>query len=156
VTTCPHTGHLGQSHQFPQFATMSAVSGTFRGTPNRRGQVPFADSPSSIPRPKLESTSSQAPSDMSGTSTMSASRQKQSKRDEVRPANQDLWSNPKSCLTPCVRLFDGRWKRTSARRSTSLLALATPAKHLLALSSLSNQARRCRSSPVQPSPRPLS
>ncbi|KIX07057.1 uncharacterized protein Z518_05034 [Rhinocladiella mackenziei CBS 650.93] len=62
---------------------MSAVSGTFRGTPSRRGQIPFADSPSGIPRPKLESSSGAAPSEMSGTSTMSASRQKQSKRDEA-------------------------------------------------------------------------
>ncbi|EXJ96264.1 hypothetical protein A1O1_01390 [Capronia coronata CBS 617.96] len=62
---------------------MSGIGGTYRGTPNRRGQIPFTDSPSSIPRPKLESTTSAAPSEMSGTSTMSASRQKQSKRDEA-------------------------------------------------------------------------
>ncbi|EXJ79185.1 hypothetical protein A1O3_08686 [Capronia epimyces CBS 606.96] len=63
---------------------MSGVNGTYRGTPNtRRGQIPFTDSPSGIPRPKLESTPSAAPSEMSGTSTMSASRQKQSKRDEA-------------------------------------------------------------------------
>ncbi|ETI26895.1 hypothetical protein G647_09994 [Cladophialophora carrionii CBS 160.54] len=63
---------------------MSGVNGTFRGTPSRRGQLPFADSPSAIPRPKLESTASTtAPSEMSGTSTMSASRAKQSKRDEA-------------------------------------------------------------------------
>ncbi|KIW26389.1 uncharacterized protein PV07_09488 [Cladophialophora immunda] len=64
-------------------STMSGVSGTYRGTPNRRGQLPFADSPSAIPRPKLESASNTTPSEMSGTSTMSASRQKQSKRDEA-------------------------------------------------------------------------
>ncbi|EHY52203.1 hypothetical protein HRR83_003233 [Exophiala dermatitidis] len=62
---------------------MSGIGGTYRGTPNRRGQIPFTDSPSSIPRPKLESTASTAPSEMSTTSTMSASRQKQSKRDEA-------------------------------------------------------------------------
>ncbi|KAK5050846.1 hypothetical protein LTR84_003405 [Exophiala bonariae] len=63
----------------------SQVSGTFRGTPtgNRRGQLPFTDSPSNIPRPKFETVNSQAASEMSGTSTMSASRQKQSKRDEA-------------------------------------------------------------------------
>lgn len=63
---------------------MSHVSGTIRGTPNRRGQVPFENSPSGIPRPKLESVPGGAVSEMSGTSTLSASRQKQSKRDEVR------------------------------------------------------------------------
>ncbi|KAH0842517.1 CBS domain-containing protein CBSCBSPB3 [Fonsecaea pedrosoi] len=66
-------------------SAMSGVSGTYRGTPtpNRRGPLPFADSPSAIPRPKLESSSNAAPSEMSGTSTVSASRQKQSKRDEA-------------------------------------------------------------------------
>lgn len=61
----------------------SQVSGTFRGTPNRRNPVPFTDSPSGIPRPKLETAASQVQSEMSGASTLSASRQKQSKRDEV-------------------------------------------------------------------------
>ena len=68
---------------------MSVASGTYRGTPGRghgRGQLPgFENSPSAIPvpRPKLETQpSSNMPSE-AGTSTMSASRQKQSKRDEV-------------------------------------------------------------------------
>jgi hypothetical protein len=64
---------------------MSGVSGTYRGTPNRgggRGQLPF-ESPSGIPRPKLEPTS--AHSSEAATSTLSSSRQKQSKRDEVNP-----------------------------------------------------------------------
>jgi hypothetical protein len=58
---------------------------TYRGTPTRnqgRGAVPFTNSPSggsSIPRPVLE------PSPPTETgSAVSASRQKQSKRDEVR------------------------------------------------------------------------
>ncbi|KAK0517102.1 hypothetical protein JMJ35_000257 [Cladonia borealis] len=67
---------------------MSAAGGTYRGTPNRgqgRGQVPvFENSPSNIPRPKLEShVSSAMQSDSTGTSTLSASRQKQAKRDEA-------------------------------------------------------------------------
>ena len=67
---------------------MSAAGGTFRGTPNRghgRGQVPSfeTNSPSNIPRPKLESHASSALQSESGTSTLSASRQKQAKRDEV-------------------------------------------------------------------------
>lgn len=66
---------------------MSAAGGTFRGTPNRgqiRAQVPtFESSPSNIPRPKLESHASSAMQSESATSTLSASRQKQSKRDEV-------------------------------------------------------------------------
>lgn len=68
--------------------TMSAAGGTFRGTPHRgqgRGQVPAFDnnSPSNIPRPKLESHTSSALQSENGTSTLSASRQKQAKRDEV-------------------------------------------------------------------------
>ena len=66
---------------------MSAAGGTFRGTPGRgqgRGQVPaFENSPSNIPRPKLESQQSSAMQSEAGTSTLSASRQKQTKRDEV-------------------------------------------------------------------------
>ncbi len=69
-------------------AIMSAAGGTFRGTPNRgqgRGQVPvFENSPSNIPRPKLESQASSTIQSDNGMSTLSASRQKQSKRDEVR------------------------------------------------------------------------
>lgn len=54
-----------------------------RGTPNRnqgRGNIPFTNSPanSNIPRPVLDSQPSEA------SSSVSASRQKQSKRDEVR------------------------------------------------------------------------
>ena len=67
---------------------MSAAGGTYRGTPNRgqgRGQVPaFESSPSAIPRPKLESVPGSIIQSDNGTSTLSASRQKQSKRDEVR------------------------------------------------------------------------
>lgn len=59
--------------------------GTFRGTPNRdrRGGIPFqATSPggSNIPRP----TSIHEEKASEAASTVSASRQKQSKRDEVR------------------------------------------------------------------------
>ena len=62
-----------------------SAAGTYRGTPKdkTKAQNPFQalESPSGIPRPKLESVASNAPSDMS---TLSASRAKQSKRDEVR------------------------------------------------------------------------
>ncbi|KAF7559419.1 hypothetical protein G7046_g4744 [Stylonectria norvegica] len=60
-----------------------STGNTFRGTPNRtqaRGGIPFANSPgaaSSIPRPVLETQ----PSEVS--SNVTASRQKQSKRDEA-------------------------------------------------------------------------
>lgn len=65
---------------------MSGNPGTYRGTPNRgqgRGGIPFANSPgaSAIPRPVLETT--QGASSEAGISSVSASRQKQSKRDEV-------------------------------------------------------------------------
>lgn len=57
---------------------MSAAGGTYRGATPKRGQLPFdTSSPSGIPRP------THAHSEISGTSTLSASRQKQSKRDEV-------------------------------------------------------------------------
>ncbi|MCJ1288202.1 hypothetical protein MMC26_007557 [Xylographa opegraphella] len=68
---------------------MSAAGGTYRGTPGRgqgRGQLPgFENSPSAIPvpRPKLETQPSSNLQSETGTSTMSASRQKQSKRDEA-------------------------------------------------------------------------
>lgn len=56
---------------------------TYRGTPTRnqgRAPAPFGNSPggSSIPRPVLETTQAET------SSSLSASRQKQSKRDEVR------------------------------------------------------------------------
>ncbi|KAL5910890.1 hypothetical protein ACKVV7_009489 [Pyricularia oryzae] len=80
---------------------------TFRGTPGRaqgRGAIPnFPSSPaaaagssSSIPRPVLEQTMSshntQPPASEAGGSTMSASRQKQTKRDEAirRKMENDL------------------------------------------------------------------
>ena len=62
---------------------------TLRGTPSRgqgRGAIPFNGSPaatSSIPRPVLEGHASSMGSE-AGASSLSASRQKQSKRDEVR------------------------------------------------------------------------
>lgn len=70
---------------------MSGTPGTLRGTPSRgqgRGAIPFntnspaATGPSNIPRPVLETAhSTTGASEASG---MSASRQKQTKRDEVR------------------------------------------------------------------------
>lgn len=59
-------------------------TGTFRGTPKSRGQPAFANSPSHIPipRPAALETHQSTASD-TGLSTISASRQKQSKRDEV-------------------------------------------------------------------------
>ncbi|KAI7574739.1 hypothetical protein KC343_g22962, partial [Hortaea werneckii] len=57
-------------------------TGTMRGTPKRPQSnlsSQFNDSPSNIPRPKLES----AISESGGHSTLSASRAKQSKRDEA-------------------------------------------------------------------------
>jgi hypothetical protein len=67
--------------------TEMASSGTFRGTPGRgqgRGNMPtFTNSPSAIPRPSPETHGSSTGQSEAGGSTMSASRQKQSKRDEV-------------------------------------------------------------------------
>jgi len=61
-----------------------SAAGTFRGTPRGGRPQPvssYTDSPSAIPRPKLETAQSTA-SD-AGLSNLTASRQKQSKRDEV-------------------------------------------------------------------------
>ncbi|KAI9784423.1 MAG: hypothetical protein M1816_000847 [Peltula sp. TS41687] len=61
-------------------------TGTLRGPPNRgngRGQVPFANSPSSIPRPTNDVYAGPVTPSETGGSTLSASRQKQSKRDEA-------------------------------------------------------------------------
>ncbi|KAK4122051.1 hypothetical protein N657DRAFT_576854 [Parathielavia appendiculata] len=74
---------------------MSVNPGTLRGTPNRgqsRGAIPFANTPTSgIPRPVLEATPSTT-SEAGPSSTVSASRQKQSKRDEAirRKMENDL------------------------------------------------------------------
>lgn len=70
---------------------MASTTGTMRGTPSRsgqaRGQLPvFSNSPASnIPRPAQESHATTTPNTHSevGGSSMSASRAKQSKRDEV-------------------------------------------------------------------------
>lgn len=67
---------------FQSKSTMSST-GTFRGTPKGRPQSVFSEAPSSasnIPRPKLESQQSEA------STSQSAIRAKQSKRDEVRTA----------------------------------------------------------------------
>ncbi|KAL8827326.1 MAG: hypothetical protein Q9191_003251 [Dirinaria sp. TL-2023a] len=86
---------------------MSAAGGTFRGTPGRgqgRGQVPaFENSPSNIPRPKLESQQSSAMQSDTGASTLSASRQKQSKRDEAIRKKMEADLNKKKNNVPRAR-----------------------------------------------------
>ncbi|CAI6338481.1 unnamed protein product [Periconia digitata] len=78
-------------------------TGTFRGTPKNRNNanVQYANSPSNIPRPALEHVST-AQSE-AGTSTLSSSRQKQTKRDEAirRKIEHDL--NKKKNPTGRVR-----------------------------------------------------
>ena len=69
-------------------------TGTFRGTPNRgqsRAQVPFTNSPSGIPLPSRDSHTPSTGHSEAGGSTMSASRQKQSKRDEVSACGLRRW-----------------------------------------------------------------
>ncbi|KIW00937.1 uncharacterized protein PV09_07677 [Verruconis gallopava] len=62
-------------------------TGTLRGTPKSRAGASqtgtFSNSPSHIPRPALDTHASQTSASDAGTSTLSASRQKQSKRDEA-------------------------------------------------------------------------
>lgn len=78
------------------------MSGTMRGTPNRgqaRGSIPFSGSPnpnpnSGIPRPVENAAASDL--GVGATSTLSASRQKMSKRDEV-------WPPTKAPFPACVQ-----------------------------------------------------
>ena len=67
-----------------------SAAGTYRGTPKGKPQTGFSDSPSNIPRPKLEGTQSEA------GSSFSASRAKQTKRDEVGvfPSICNAWLTP--------------------------------------------------------------
>ncbi|KAI9777690.1 MAG: hypothetical protein M1839_008609 [Geoglossum umbratile] len=64
-----------------------SATGTFRSTPGRgqgRAQIPaFNNSPSGIPRPASDTPGGSALHSDAGGSTLSASRQKQSKRDEA-------------------------------------------------------------------------
>lgn len=93
LSPCSHIPHITLQTTTPiptypdlRINIMASSAGTMRGTPNRnqsRGTVPaFANSPvSNIPRPALEHTATTQSE--AGGSTMSASRQKQTKRDEV-------------------------------------------------------------------------
>ncbi|KAK4446565.1 hypothetical protein QBC34DRAFT_305012 [Podospora aff. communis PSN243] len=86
---------------------MSANPGTVRGTPGRgqgRGAIPFANSPSgsAIPRPVLE-TNHPTPSSEAGASSMSASRAKQSKRDEAIRRKMETDLSKKKHLTSRAR-----------------------------------------------------
>lgn len=136
-----------------------ASTGTLRGTPTRgqgRGNIPnFNNSPApNSPRPGVESHgSTNTHSDIGGGSTMSASRAKQSKRDEVCCiANmQDfcrLFDVAESILT-MFRLSVGRSRRTSIRRSIPPPGQGRRGKLLLGQSSLSVLARLYRLSQLQ-------
>lgn len=82
-TALPRHSNKNHHKNFAKLHIMSAAGGTCRSTPKGRGQVPFAsNTPSGIPRPALDSYPSQSASE-AGASTLSASRAKQSKRDEV-------------------------------------------------------------------------
>jgi len=88
-------------------------TGTMRGTPKNRNQparAQFVDSPSGIPsgipRPALETHASHVHGSDAGVSTLSASRAKQSKRDEVRTHPMTL----SACCSPAL-------PRRSAARS---------------------------------------
>jgi hypothetical protein len=72
------------------------MRGTPKNRPKSHQQIQFAESPtpSSIPRPALEHHISQSDA---GTSTLSASRAKQTKRDEVRAV--DTWIGVGRLLT---------------------------------------------------------
>ncbi|KAK3690277.1 hypothetical protein B0T22DRAFT_377341 [Podospora appendiculata] len=88
---------------------MSATPGTVRGTPGRgqpRGAIPFVNSPttSAIPRPVLEPPTHVMPASESGAaSSVSTSRQKQSKRDEAIRKKMETDLNKKKHLTSRAR-----------------------------------------------------
>lgn len=104
---CLHQGHADRGIA-PHLTNMSHLSGTLRGTPKRPGPVHAESSPSNIPRPKLENTLGHThQSEMSGISTMSASRQKQSKRDEVCK----VAIHPPDNANSLPRLSAERWKQ---------------------------------------------
>lgn len=90
-----HSPKPRQFHNPVQKTTMSHT-GTLRGTPKNRNQVHYTNSPSNIPRPALDSHVSHAAQSEAGTSTLSASRAKQSKRDEVSRAGAPFgrWTSP--------------------------------------------------------------
>jgi hypothetical protein len=120
-----------------------------RGTPNRglsRGGVPaFTNSPASnIPRPALEAHNSSAIASDAGGSTMSASRAKQSKRDEVARVP------PLSIIAANYsRPFDGKWRPTLARRNTPPVDHDRRERPLLEQSLLSGRVKPSRSSQIQ-------
>lgn len=79
---CQHSSH----------STIMSHTGTMRGTPKANRTQPaggahFSNSPSNIPRPALDSHASHVAQSDAGGSTLSASRAKMSKRDEVRVVN---------------------------------------------------------------------
>ncbi|KAF2751652.1 CBS-domain-containing protein, partial [Sporormia fimetaria CBS 119925] len=75
-------------------------AGTLRGTPKNRGHIPFANSPSGIPRPALETQTSQSDA---GHSSLSSSRAKISKRDEAIRKKIETDLNKKKNPTGRVR-----------------------------------------------------
>ena len=155
-TPGPQTSFPKASQDLPftgrKLFIMSAT-GTYRGTPKGRGQVPFSNSPSNIPRPALESHPSTAQSDAG--SGISASRQKQSKRDEVSVIPLIIVAGTLSYYANTdTRPFDGKLRQTSIRKNTLLLVPDTHGKLLPAQSLLSSQAKLSRSSQIPPSPKP--
>jgi hypothetical protein len=114
-------------------ATMSHT-GTMRGTPKNRNNAqsqapPFVNSPSAIPRPAFETHASQSDA---GTSTMSASRQKMAKRDEVRCGSIRAAYDPPN---KSHRLSAARLIRISARSRSPEAVYANRKRPLPALSS---------------------
>lgn len=109
---------------------MATNVGTMRGTPSRqgnRGNLPAFNSPASnipVPRPALDahtphqSAISTVQSEAAG-STMSASRQKQSKRDEVGALISNIYRDS-GLIQWFSRPSVEKSRRTSARRSIRL------------------------------------
>ena len=109
---------------------MSTASGTYRaatgGRGNGRGQLPFGSSPSSIPRPAPDVMPGSTVHSEQGGATISASRQKQSKRDEVgRLASSWLAPKGKSltidhqAIRRKIESDLGKKKQTTARARQS-------------------------------------
>lgn len=126
-------------------ASAMSTTGTFRGTPKGRPQSVYSESPSvasNIPRPKLESTQSEA------SHSQSAIRSKQAKRDEVRINDAGGIKNLPLAATDKTwhRLFARSWRRISARNVLAQAARVRVARFLLAPFSPSGPTRLSKSS----------
>jgi len=132
--------HQQQQEQKVNISFIMSAAGTMRGTPKGApSKLPTYQSNSAIPRPTFESVQSDA-----GASALSASRQKQSKRDEVCTPKDEAVSFTHSLTRQSAK----KPRRTSTSANQPLQELVRAAKHLQDQSSHSNPVRLYKSSPI--------